>query len=350
MSSPEDRSENNSHGGGVPIEGGAGMRARLLVKNGTALVKSLRSEVESRVRGAAKRLPAAITSPVQLLIRTSREFADDDCATHAAAIAFHTLFGLFPLLLGTSVILSFFPAGREAYADALQNLGELFPEAEGIVEDNVRGSVDLRGVFGIVALGTLLWSGSRIFQALRLALDDAWDVTVRRQAVRGKAMDIAAVLLISPLILLSVASTAFVETVRYIVTDLGETVPFLEFLSAESYLAGCTPPHSPLATSALLFEIAYVLLPNLRVRWTHALPGALLAAVLFEAGKLGFAWYVSNLASFSLVYGSLSTVIVLMVWIYISAMILLIGAEFSSEFSRRWLGAPNPEAPESPGS
>ena len=75
MSSPEDRSENNSHGGGVPIEGGAGMRARLLVKNGTALVKSLRSEVESRVRGAAKRLPAAITSPVQLLIRTSREFA-----------------------------------------------------------------------------------------------------------------------------------------------------------------------------------------------------------------------------------------------------------------------------------
>ena len=349
MSSPEDRSENNSHGGGVPIEGGAGMRARLLVKNGTALVKSLRSEVESRVRGAAKRLPAAITSPVQLLIRTSREFADDDCATHAAAIAFHTLFGLFPLLLGTSVILSFFPAGREAYADALQNLGELFPEAEGIVEDNVRGSVDLRGVFGIVALGTLLWSGSRIFQALRLALDDAWDVTVRRQAVRGKAMDIAAVLLISPLILLSVASTAFVETVRYIVTDLGETVPFLEFLGAESVWLPAFHL-APLVTSALLFELAYVMLPNLRVRWTHALPGALLAAILFEAGKLGFAWYVANLASFSLVYGSLSTVIVLMVWIYISAMILLIGAEFSSEFSRRWLGAPNPEAPESPGS
>ena len=90
----------------------------------------------------------------------------------------------------------------------------------------------------------------------------------------------------------------------------------------------------PLVTSVLLFEIAYVLLPNLRVRWTHALPGALLAAVLFEAAKLGFAWYVSNLASFSLVYGSLSTVIVLMVWIYISAIILLIGAEFSSEFSR----------------
>ena len=286
MSSPEDRSENNSHGGGIPIEGGAGMRARLLVKNRTALVKSLRSEVESRVRGAAKRLPAAMTSPVQLLIRTSREFADDDCATHAAAIAFHTLFGLFPLLLGTGVILSFFSAGREAYADALQNLGELFPEAEGIVENNVRGSVDLRGVFGIVALGTLLWSGSRIFQALRLALNAAWGVTSRRQALKAKAVDFAAVLLIGPLMLLSVGSTALIEAVRYVVAILGDTVPFLEFLSAEAiWLAALRL--IPLATSALLFEIAYVLLPNLRVRWTHALPGALLAGGPLRGGKAG---------------------------------------------------------------
>ena len=198
-------------------------------------------------------------------------------------------------------------------------------------------------MFGIVALGTLLWSGSRIFQALRLALDAAWGVTGRRQALQAKAIDFAAVLLIGPLMLLSVASTAVIETARYVVTNLGETVPFLEFLGAD--VIWLPVLHLvPLATSVLLFEIAYVLLPNLRVRWTHALPGALLAAVLFEAGKLGFAWYVSNLASFSLVYGSLSTVIVLMVWIYISAIILLIGAEFSSEFSRRRLGARNLEA------
>ena len=341
MSSPEDRSENES--GDAPADDSAGTRGRLLVSSGLASLETLRSKIERRVRRTAERLPPPITGPVQLLIRTWREFVDDDCATHAAAIAFHTLFGLFPLLLGTGVILSFFSAGREAYAEALQNLGELFPEAEGLVEQNVRASVDLRGVFGIVALGTLLWSGSRIFQALRLALNAAWDATGRRQALQAKAIDIAAALLIGPLMLLSVASTALIETVRYIVTNLGETVPFLEFLGAETIWL---PAFRlvPLATSALLFELAYVLLPNLRVRWTHALPGALLAAVLFEAGKLGFAWYVANLASFSLVYGSLSTVIVLMVWIYISAMILLIGAEFSSEFSRRWLGARNPEA------
>ena len=343
MSSPEDQPENHGKETGAPPDGGAGTRTRTPVKNVTTAVESWRSELESRLEKTVDRLPSAVTGPVQFLVRTWREFVDDDCATHAAAIAFHTLFGLFPLLLGTGVILSFFSAGREAYADALQNLGELFPEAENLVEDNVRGSVDLRGVFGVVALGTLLWSGSRIFQALRLALDAAWGVTGRRQALQAKAIDIGAVLLMGPLMLLSVVSTAFIETVRHVITNLGETIPFLEFLSAEAIWLPAL--HLvPLTTSVLLFEIAYVLLPNLRVRWTHALPGALLAAVLFEVGKLGFAWYVTNLASFSLVYGSLSTVIVLMVWIYISAIILLIGAEFSSELSRLRLDARNPEA------
>ena len=286
MSLSEDRSGNESEGGNAPAEDSAGTRRRLLVSSGLASLERLRSEFESRVRRTAERLPPAITGPVQLLIRAWREFVDDNCTTHAAAIAFHTLFGLFPLLLGTGVILSFFSAGREAYADALQNLSELFPEVEYLVEQNVRGSVDLRGVFGIVALGTLLWSGSRIFQALRLALNAAWDVTSRRQALKAKAVDFAAVLLIGPLMLLSVGSTALIEAVRYVVAILGDTVPFLEFLSAEAiWLAALRL--IPLATSALLFEIAYVLLPNLRVRWTHALPGALLAAVLFEVGKAG---------------------------------------------------------------
>lgn len=343
MSSPEGRSANKSEGGDAPAGDSAGTRRALLVSSRLAPLKRLRSAVESRVSRRAERLPPAITGPVQLLIRTWRKFVDDDCPTHAAAIAFHTLFGVFPLLLGTGVILSFFSAGREAYADALQNLGELFPEAEGLVEENVRGTVTLRGAFGIVAFATLLWSGSRIFQALRLALDAASRVTGRRPILQAKARDLAATLLIGPLMLLSVASTAFIETVRYVVTNLGETVPFLEFLGAETIWLPALRL-VPLVTSALLFELAYVMLPNLRVRWIHALPGALLAAVLFEAGKLGFAWYVANLASFSLVYGSLSAVIVLMVWIYISAMILLIGAKFSSEFPRGRPGARNPEA------
>ena len=319
------------------------MRARLLVKNRTALVKSLRSEVESRVRGAAKRLPAAITSPVQLLIRTSREFADDDCATHAAAIAFHTLFGLFPLLLGTGVILSFFSAGREAYADALQNLSELFPEVEYLVEQNVRGSVDLRGVFGIVALGTLLWSGSRIFQALRLALNAAWDVTSRRQALKAKAVDFAAVL----------AYRSADAAVRR-VYSLDRSRPLCRRNSRRhrsvsgvpergGYLAGCTPPHSPGHKRASFRDCPTSCFP---ICASAGLTPCLVLCSRRSSSRWeswGFAWYVSNLASFSLVYGSLSTVIVLMVWIYISAIILLIGAEFSSEFSRRRLGARNPD-------
>ncbi len=343
MSSPEAHSKENGDGEDAPNDGGVGTRLRSVANSQMAAVERLRTRIEIRAKDSAKRLPTAITSPVQLGIRTWQEFVNDDCATHAAAIAFHTLFGLFPLLLGTGVILSFFSAGREAYANALKNIAEFLPAGESVVEENIQGAVDLRGAFGIVALATLVWSGSRIFQALQHALNAAWDVTGRRRAVHAKAMDLAAVLLIAPLILLSVASTALIETVRYVVTNLGESIPLLDFLGSEGIWLFALRL-VPLAMNVLLFEIAYVMLPNLRVHWTHAVPGALLAAFLFEAGKLGFAWYVANLASYSLVYGSLSTVIVLMVWIYISAIILLLGAEFSSEFSRRWLGAEHPES------
>ena len=342
MSSPEAASPGSGNGRDKPNDGRAAARLRSIVNDRLAPSKGLLARVEHRVRDWAERLPTAVTSPVQLVIRTWREFVEDECATHAAAIAFHTLFGLFPLLLGTGVILSLFAAGREAYAKALENVADLLPAGESVIEDNIREAIDLRGVFGIVALATLVWSGSRIFQALRLGLNAAWDVTDRRQAIRAKLIDIGAVLVIAPLILLSVASTALIESVRYVVTNLGESVPFLDFLEADTIWLFALRL-VPLAMSVLLFELAYVMLPNRRVRWPHAVPGAVLAAILFEAGKLGFAWYVANISSFSLVYGSLSTVIVLMTWIYISAIILLLGAEFSSEFSRRWMGAEYPE-------
>ncbi len=309
--------------------------------------QDLPQRAERRARDIAEGLPAWLTNPANIVMRTFKEFAADECVTHAAAIAFHTLFGLFPLLLGAGVIVSFFSAGRDAYATVLEVIADFLPAGNSLIEDNLNEAIDLRGPFGILALATLVWSASRIFEALQLGLNAAWDAAGRRPFMRAKAMDIAAVLLIAPLILLSVASTAIIESVRYAVSTVGETVPVVGFLgSRDVWALGLRL--IPLATSLLLFESVYIMLPNVRVHWKHALPGAILAAVLFELGKLGFAWYATNLASYSIVYGSLSAVIVLMLWIYISALILLVGAEFSSEFSRKWLGAVRPGEAVSP--
>ena len=84
----------------------------------------------------------------------------------------------------------------------------------------------------------------------------------------------------------------------------------------------------------MLFALVYRYVPHTRLTWGDVWPGAGLAAVLFEASKNLFAWYLASFANYSLVYGSLATVIVFLLWTYISALVLLVGAEFAAVYTR----------------
>lgn len=90
----------------------------------------------------------------------------------------------------------------------------------------------------------------------------------------------------------------------------------------------------PLAFSFVIFALVYRFVPNDRISWRDVWPGALLAAFLFEVAKNAFAWYLANFANYSLVCGSLGAVIAFLFWSYLSALILLLGAELASEYSR----------------
>jgi YihY family inner membrane protein len=79
----------------------------------------------------------------------------------------------------------------------------------------------------------------------------------------------------------------------------------------------------------LVFALVYKFAPYGHVRWRQVLPGALFAAVLFELGKTGFVLYLDRMTNFEAVYGSLSSIIVLLLWLYVSALILVYGAEYN---------------------
>jgi uncharacterized BrkB/YihY/UPF0761 family membrane protein len=84
----------------------------------------------------------------------------------------------------------------------------------------------------------------------------------------------------------------------------------------------------------MVFSLIYKYMPNTRTYWSSILPGAILAAFLFEVGKYAFIIYLNNFANYQNIYGSLASVIILLVWIYYLALILVIEAEFSSEYTR----------------
>ena len=100
----------------------------------------------------------------------------------------------------------------------------------------------------------------------------------------------------------------------------------------ETFTTLVSPPLGLLVTFTV-FSLIYMFMPNIKTRWRHIWPGALFAAILFETVKNLFIYYLANFTGYELVYGSLASVIILLVWIYLSAYILIIGAEFVSEYS-----------------
>ena len=90
----------------------------------------------------------------------------------------------------------------------------------------------------------------------------------------------------------------------------------------------------PLLFSLGIFLVIYKFIPNTKTYWRYVWPGAVLAAVLFEVGKGLFVFYVDNFADYQRIYGSLGSVVVLLGWTYVSSFILIVGAEFSSEYER----------------
>lgn len=298
-----------------------------------ARVRTAGTMLGRRAESLEKRLPQPLQFLVELIRRVIREFNDDDCVTHAAAISYHTFFALFPLMLGAGIVVSFFPFGREAYAAFVDAFNEAVPGGENLIVGAKAEVIPFRGLFGAVAIVTLFWSASRVFTSLRRALTVAWDIDRRHNPVHGKALDLFAVLALPGLALLSVAASGLIDAARFIVEQAGQTIPVIGYFATEAG-AGVIGRFVPLAVSALAFALTYVLLPNTPVPWRQAFPGAVLAAILFEFLKIGFGWYATNLASFNVVYGSLGTVIAVMLWIYLSALVLLIGAEFTTELHR----------------
>ena len=262
------------------------------------------------------RFPAA-----QLLVRTVRELGHDDASHMAAAISYYGILSLFPLLLGLIAILGLFLPSETVHQELLDFFRRNLPGSIQVLEDNIHGVIRLRGTLGLLSFLGLLWTGSSMFSAVNWSINRAWDIDHDRPFIQRKLMDIAMALSVGILFLLSLGATtlfnilesADVLEINFVV-DLGTR--FLGFLF-----------------SIAIFLTIYKFVPNTRTLWRNVWPGALLAAVLFEIAKSLFVLYLNSFANYKSVYGAVAAVIVLMVWIYISAFILILGAEFSSEYS-----------------
>jgi membrane protein len=202
-------------------------------------------------------------------------------------------------------------------------------KSDNIVTNTLRGVSNVSGALTIVGLVGMAWSASAMFGAIRKSINIAWDLEKHRPVVQQKLIDLGMVLALALFLLLSVITTGALRTLRQLSDEnLG---PISE---STSVFWDIVPFILPAVFSFIMFAFLYRYVPAAKTEFRYIWPGALLATVLFEIMKNGFALYVANFSNYDLAYGALGGVLIFLLWTYITSNILLLGAEMASEYPR----------------
>ena len=272
-----------------------------------------------RARGRLLKIPV-----VQLISRTAEGSGNHDAAQRAAGVAYYAILSTFPLLLGLIAVFGFFLPSVNLQDELLRFVDKNLPGATDILRLNIVSIVKLRGAVGVLSMVVLFWGASAMFSAISLAINRVWDIQRYRPFFIRKASELGMALGTWILFLLSLGASAITSILRG-VFDLSATK--LIMVEVGSRLVA-------FVLILAVFLLLYKLIPNTRTYWRHVWPGALLAAILFEIARTLFVFYLENFANYQLIYGSITSIIVLLVWIYYSAFIMILGAEFTFQYGR----------------
>jgi len=266
--------------------------------------------------------PGRLKRELSLLVETVKEASHDHAKDLAAAIAFWAFFSIFPLLIGILSLAGYLLQSAELQARIYEVVTDMFPGSASLVRDNLDAVVQYRGTMSWVGIGGLLWTASKGFGAITRAVNRALGAERTDNFLLSKIRNFFMVVAVSVLMIASIAITVALE--------IALDPSFLSRLGLDAVnlprLQGWT---ANFVLVFLIFALIYKLAPYVEVRWRQVLPGALLAAALFELVKTAFVVYLDRIADFEAVYGSLSSIIVLLLWLYLSAVILIYGAEYS---------------------
>jgi YihY family inner membrane protein len=277
-------------------------------------------------------------SPTQLpggswwaaLKRTVREFRVDNLSDWAAALTYYSVLSIFPALL---VLISLVDLAGQATIDALlENLGRVAPgSVNEILATAIRNLQQTRGSAGVLALVGLaaaLWSASSYIAAFMRASNAIYDVPEGRPVWKTLPIRIAVTVVV--MVLLAVSAVAVVAT-GGLADRIGR---LLGIGSAFVTVWDIVKWPVLLLIVSFLFALLYWASPNARQGFRWVTPGGILAVVVWVLASVAFAVYVANFGSYNKTYGSLASVIIFLVWLWLSNTSILLGAELNAELER----------------
>jgi membrane protein len=266
-----------------------------------------------------------------VLKRTGSEFKEDNLTDWAAALTYYGVLAIFPALIVLVSILGL--VGESATKPLIDNLGTVAPgPAKEIVTsaiENLQGDRGAAGVLFVVGLLAALWSASGYVAAFMRASNAIYDMEEGRPV--WKTLPVRVGLTLVLLVLLALSTIAVVLT-----GGLAEKVGDLVGLGSTAVTVWNIAKWPVLLlVVSFMFALLYWAAPNVKhpgFRWIS--PGGVLAVVGWLIASGAFAFYVSNFGSYNKTYGALGGVVVFLVWLWISNIMILLGAEFNAELER----------------
>ena len=266
-----------------------------------------------------------------IFVKSVSAWVDHSASSLGAALAFYTLFSVAPILIIALSLAGYFFGPHTAETELLVQLRDLTGDAGAEAVRSVLASAhysDKKGMAAVVGVVTLIIGATSVFGELQHALDVIWSSTrnpaagwwtmVRRRLLSfGMVLGVGFLLLVS--LIASAVLAAFGGWMQTRLPGLAVTLPILDVILS-------------FAMTVLLFAMIYKYIPRETIAWRDVWIGAAVTAFLFAFGKSLIGYYLGR-SSFSGAYGAAGSLVVLLMWVYYSAQIFLLGAEFTRAFA-----------------
>ncbi len=268
-------------------------------------------------------------TPWPLIKCAVANWSGDEAATTGAALAFYCAFSIAPLLVILLAVAGWVVGAEAAYGHLSTQLSALFGKSTAdILLQAMRSSQTADGTIAtLVSIGTLLLGATTVFAALESALEQIWGARELvpkgfRGWVRARILSFGLILAVGFLLLVSLSLSTALAALR---AAIGRR--FTEFV----VLAGVLDFAISVGLVTGLIALIYRYMPARRMEWRPILWGALVTALLFHLGRWGIAWYLGRSTQPS-AFGAAASFAALLLWLYYSAQIFLLGAEFTACF------------------
>jgi membrane protein len=278
-----------------------------------------------------ERLRFQVRMSGDILRASCRSFSRHGCLNLSAALAFYTILSLIPFLfLLVSVAAFILGSSEQAHGLVGVLLEALFPRAGSLIFQEVQAMSRRAGVLGLIGILSMIWTASIFFASLEKAMMVVFRIEQKRNFLQAKLLALA---------MLPAAGIIFFLSL--LVTILSGTLGTIEFVIfginfanriVLEFLLGYIIPYLILV---LALTAIYKYIPNTDVSYRHALAGGATCSFLFEVAKHFFTWYIHGADKYSIIYGSLEVIVILVLWAFYSSTILLFCAELVSEYRRR---------------